>query len=75
MSTALVREPAASPYRRQSPTLLQVLGRRVWRALEAVGRRRAKRHLEELARRWESIDPERARLLREAALFDTQEDS
>jgi hypothetical protein len=75
MSAALVREAAASPYRRQTPTLLQVIGQRVWSALEAVGRRRAARDLHEMALRWESIDPERARLLRTAAQFNTQENS
>ena len=32
-------------YRRRTPTLLQVIGRTVWRSLEAVGHRRAAREL------------------------------
>ena len=41
--------------------------RGVWRALEAIGERRAANELQRLARQCEAFDPERARLLRAAA--------
>lgn len=63
-------EPAFT-YRRTTPTLLQCIGRALWRALEAAGQRRAARDLFELARRTEPFDPERARQLRAAARFDS----
>jgi hypothetical protein len=75
MSAAVLRERAASPYRRNTPTLLQVLGSRVWTALEAVGRARARRHLNELAQRWAPFEPELAARLREAAQLQIQEDT
>jgi ribosomal protein L15E len=64
--------PLASPYKRQTPTLLQVVGRSIWRALEAAGQRRAARELHNLAQRWEPFDPALARQLREASLHDTR---
>jgi hypothetical protein len=75
MSTAVLREGAASPYRRHTPTLLQVLGSRVWTALEAVGRARARRHLNQIAERWAPLKPELAARLRAAAQFQTQEET
>jgi hypothetical protein len=41
--------------------------RGLWRALEAIGERRAANELHRLARQCEAFDPERARLLRDAA--------
>lgn len=59
--------PAApSPYRRQTPTLLQTIGHSVWRALEGTGQRRAARELRGIAQRWESIDPAVAGQMHEA---------
>ena len=62
---------ADSPYKRQTPTLLQALGQSIWRALEAAGRRRAAPELRRLAERWESIDPALAAQFRDARRFDT----
>jgi hypothetical protein len=56
-----------SPYRRLTPTLLQVVGQSIWRALEAAGQRRAARELLQLAERWEPFDPALARQLRDAS--------
>jgi hypothetical protein len=61
-----------SPYKRQTPTLLQALGQSIWRALEAAGRRRAAPELKRLAQRWEASDPELAQHLRDAIRFDTR---
>ncbi|HVK32747.1 MAG TPA: hypothetical protein VM845_09600 [Burkholderiaceae bacterium] len=72
--THAAAHPAATGYRRQSPTLLQAIGRSIWRALEDVGRRRAARELHLLAERRELFDPELARTLRDAATYGmTQE--
>jgi hypothetical protein len=66
MST--LTQAAGTPlYRRQTPTLLQVVGSALWRALEDVGRRRAAAELTLLAGRHEPFDPELARTLRHAA--------
>jgi hypothetical protein len=65
--------PQASPYQRQTPTLLQAVGRSIWRALEAAGQRRAARELLDLAERWESFDPALARQLREASRHDSRD--
>lgn len=54
-------------YRRRTPTLLQVIGRSIWRSLEAVGHRRAARELDQLASRWTVFDPVLAHELREAS--------
>lgn len=56
----------ASPYKRQTPTLLQAIGQSIWRTLEDAGQRRAAPELRRLAQRWESIDPALAKQLREA---------
>lgn len=64
--------PLASPYRRQTPTLLQAVGRSIWDALAASGHRRAARQLRHLAQRCESIDPAVARQLREGSRYDTR---
>jgi hypothetical protein len=64
--------PAASTYRRTTPTLLQTIGAALWATLEAVGQRRAQRELDLLARRWAPFDPELASRLRQAALRDGQ---
>ena len=73
MSTVAQRAaPLASPYKRQTPTLLQAIGRSIWDALAATGQRRAARELRELAQRWEQIDPAVAQHLREASRYDTR---
>jgi hypothetical protein len=59
-------------YRRHTPTLLQVIGRSIWRSLEAVGHRRAARELDQLASRWTVYDPALARELREASRNETR---
>ena len=64
--------PCASPYKRQTPTLLQAIGRTIWDALSATGQRRAARELREQAQRWESIDAAVAQQLREASRHDTR---
>ena len=46
---------------------LQQSGRRVWRALEDIGRARAQRHLLDIARQCEGLQPELARELRAAS--------
>jgi hypothetical protein len=61
----------ATTYRRQTPTLLQIVGQSIWDALEAAGRRRASRELQQLAQRWESFDPALAQQFREASRHDT----
>jgi hypothetical protein len=72
--TAVVQRaaPLASPYKRQTPTLLQAIGRSIWDALAANGQRRATRELREMAQRWESIDAAIARQLREASRYDSR---
>ena len=72
--TAFVQRAAslASPYKRQTPTLLQAIGRSIWDSLAANGQRRAARELREMAQRWESIDASVARQLREASRYDTR---
>jgi hypothetical protein len=72
--TAVVQQAArlASPYKRQTPTLLQAIGRSIWDALAANGQRRAARELREMAQRWESIDAAIARQLREASRYDSR---
>ena len=64
--------PLASPYQRQTPTLLQAIGRGIWDTLAATGQRRAARELRELAQRWQSIDAAVAQQLREASRHDTR---
>lgn len=54
------------PYRRVTPTLLEVIGRSIWRALHGMGQRRAERELKRLEERWQSIEPAVARSLYEA---------
>jgi hypothetical protein len=74
-TTSAVVQPAAAPapsYKRQTPTLLQAIGRSVWDALAATGQRRAARELRELAQRWASIDAAVAQQLREASHHDTR---
>jgi hypothetical protein len=61
-----------SSYKRQTPTLLQAIGRSIWDAMAASGQRRASRELLEIAQRWESIDPAVAQQLREASRHDTR---
>jgi hypothetical protein len=61
-----------SPYKRQTPTLLQAIGRSIWRALEDAGRRRAAPELQRLAQHWEAIDPALAQQFRDARRFDTR---
>jgi hypothetical protein len=60
-----------SPYKRQTPTLLQVVGQSIWRALEASGQRRAAQELRQLAERLEPFDPALAQQLREASRHNT----
>jgi hypothetical protein len=62
----------ASAYKRQTPTLLQAIGRSIWNAMAATGQRRAARELRELAQRWQSIDAAVAQQLREASRHDTR---
>jgi hypothetical protein len=62
----------ASPYKRQTPTLLQAVGQSIWRALEAAGQRRAARELRDLAQRWEPFDAALAQQLRQASRYDTR---
>lgn len=64
--------PAASSYRRTTPTLLEAVGAALWASLEAVGQRRARRELDLLACRWAPFDPELASQLRQAALRETR---
>ena len=72
MSALGLRMPSGkSPYKRQTPTLWQVIGQSIWRALETSGQRRASHELRLLAERWEQHDPELAQQLREASLYDT----
>jgi hypothetical protein len=72
MSTLGLRAPSAeSPYKRQTPTLWQVIGQEIWRALESSGQRHAARDLRQLAERWKTIDPALAQQLREASRHDT----
>jgi hypothetical protein len=61
----------ASPYKRLSPTLLQVIGRSVWAALEHAGQRRAAHELRSLADRWEPFDPALAQQFRAASRHDS----
>jgi hypothetical protein len=68
----LPMKATASPYKRQTPTLLQAIGRSIWDALAATGQRRAAHELRDLAQRWESIDPAVAQQLREASRYDTR---
>lgn len=63
---------AGSPYRRQTPTLLQAMGQSIWRALEEAGRRRAMRELQDLAQRWQPFDPALAQQLLDASRHDTR---
>jgi len=64
---------ASTPvYRRQTPTLLQLIGGSIWRALEAVGHRRAARELGQLANRWALFDPALAHSLRDASRSETR---
>jgi hypothetical protein len=60
-----------STYRRMTPTLIEVIGRSIWRALKRAGRRRAAHELLRLAAQHEPFDPALARLLREGSQFDT----
>ena len=59
-----------STYRRTTPTLIRIIGRSIWRALEREGQLRAQRALRAAAARYETSDPVLARQLREASLFD-----
>jgi hypothetical protein len=69
---AATRAPSCTPYTRQTPTLLQAIGRSIWDALAAAGQRRAARELRELAQRWDSIDAAVAQQLRAASRHDTR---
>jgi hypothetical protein len=69
---AATRASSYTPYTRQTPTLLQAIGRSIWDALTATGQRRAARELQELAQRWDSIDAAVAQQLREASRHDTR---
>ena len=66
MSSAL---PAAAPLAQRLRTGLRRVALAVWRALEAHGRRRAWRELRDRAERYEGIDTELARQLRDACGF------
>lgn len=72
MSASIDRRASAggSPYRRTTPTLIQVIGRSIWRALEREGQLRAQRALRAAAARYELFDPALALQLREASQFD-----
>jgi len=59
-------------YRRLTPTLLQAIGGSIWRALEAVGHRRAARELDQLASRWAVFDPALSQSLRDASCSETR---
>lgn len=63
---AMHEAAAASRQQIPSESRWRRAGRRVWDALEAAGRARAERDLLELARRWESTQPELAKELRSA---------
>ncbi len=63
--------PAPGTFQRRTPTLFQVLRHKAWQALERHGQRRAAHELLATAQRWQSIDPDIARSLREAAGYDT----
>lgn len=58
---------ATAPALPATHTRLQRFGQSVWTVLEAIGQRRAARHLELLARSVEADRPELARQFREAA--------
>jgi hypothetical protein len=69
--------PAPSSYQRRTPTLLDVAGqsmgralsgagRLVWCALEGAGQRRAAHELRGMAERWQSIDPAMAQQMHDA---------
>lgn len=71
MSALELRMPSTvSPYKRQTPTLWQVMGQAIWRALESAGQRRAAHELRLLADRWEPFDREFAQQLRESSLHN-----
>jgi hypothetical protein len=59
-----------STYRRTTPTLIRLIGRAIWRALEREGQLRAQRALRTAAARYETSDPMLARQLLEASQFD-----
>lgn len=58
---------ATAPALPATHTALRKFGRSVWNVLEAVGQRRAARHLELMARSVEADRPALARQFREAA--------
>jgi hypothetical protein len=65
-----IKSAGGSTYRRATPTLIQIIGRSIWRALERHGQLRAQRALRAAAARYHTFDPVLARQLREASLFD-----
>jgi hypothetical protein len=72
MSTSIEQGVSAggSTYRRRTPTLIRIIGRSIWRALEREGQLRAQRALRAAAARYETSDPALALQLREASQFD-----
>jgi hypothetical protein len=77
----VARQPASSTgaapgtYRRTTPTLLAIVGHKVWRALAEQGHRRAAAELRRQAQHWQSIDPKIAEQLRQAAEFNPNEEA
>jgi hypothetical protein len=63
------RDASAAALARPVHSWLARASRAVWGALEAQGQRRAAVHLQAMAQTWDSIDPEIAQRLREAATF------
>jgi hypothetical protein len=74
MSAITASQPRPT-YQRQTPSVWQALGRAVWDALEAHGRRRAERELRGLAQRWAQIDPAVAAQLRAATAQPSNDNS
>lgn len=73
MSTSITTK-LATPYRRQTPTVWQSIGRSIWSGLEATGRRRAARELRDMAQRWAPFDAALAAQLLAAAQDDSMKE-
>ena len=74
MVPPLVSAPRGAEWAAALAIGLARAGRIMWQALEQSGQRRAEREMRELAHRWRDIDPERARLLRQASLLPATRD-
>jgi hypothetical protein len=67
-----VAAPRGAAWAASAAVLLRRFGRSAWNALEDAGHRRAARELLAVAERVQSSDPELARSLRAASLFDAR---